>query len=86
MPAFATEKSSVQEPILKYSGNLGWEFITREDALRLRGGETGLILRQVFSEQLMKLNSVFANLETSNSVIKRLEETIGATIEGNLKV
>lgn len=34
----------------------------------------------------MKLNSVFANLETSNSVIKRLEETIGATIEGNLKV
>lgn len=86
MPAFVSEKSSVQDPILKYSDELGWKYLTQEDALRLRGGETGLILRQVFSEQLMKLNSDFANLETANSIIKRLEETIGATIEGNLKV
>ena len=86
MPAFATEKSSVQEPIMRYSKELGWKILNQEDALRLRGGETGLILRQVFSEQLIRLNSDFANLETANIVIKRLEETIGPSIEGNLRV
>ena len=86
MPAFATEKSSVQEPIIKYSEELGWKFLNQEDALRLRGGETGLILKQVFSEQLMRLNSDFANLETANIVIKRLEESTPPTIEGNLRV
>ena len=86
MPAFVTERSSVQEPIIKYSGELGWNYITQDDALRLRGDETGLILRQVFTEQVIHLNSDFANLETANAVIKRLEETISATIEGNLRI
>ncbi len=86
MPAFATEKFSVQEPIIKYCRGVGWNYLNQDDALRFRGGETGLILRQKFSEQILRLNSDFANLETANIVIKRLEESIGATIEGNLKV
>lgn len=85
MSAFATEKSSVQEPIINYSKELGWKFLSQDDALRLRGDETGLILRQVFSEQIIRLNSDFANLETANILVKRLEETINPSIEGNMK-
>lgn len=86
MPSFGSEKASVQDPIIKYSNELGWKYISQDDALRLRGGETGLILRQIFTGQVIRLNSDFANLETTNAIIKRLEETISADIEGNLKV
>ena len=51
----------------------------------MRCGETGIILRETFSSQIIKLNSDFANLETANIIIKRLENTITATIEGNEK-
>ena len=85
MPSFATERSSVQNPIIEYSTHIGWNYLSPDDALRMRGGETGLILRDVFSSQVIKLNSDFANLETANIIIKRLENSITATIEGNEK-
>jgi type I restriction enzyme R subunit len=85
MPSFATERSSVQNPIIEYASQIGWKYLDIDDALRMRGGETGLILRDVFSSQVIKLNSDFANLETANIIIKRLENTITATIEGNEK-
>lgn len=86
MRAFATERSSVQNPIIEYSGQIGWTYLSPDDAVRMRGGETGLILRQIFTSQVIRLNSDFADLETANIIIKRLENSISATIEGNLKV
>ena len=86
MPPFATERSSVQNPIIEYSKEIGWKYLDPDDALRMRGGETGLVLREIFTDQMVKLNSDFANLETSNTIMKRLEETISPSIEGNLKV
>ena len=85
MPSFTTERSSVQNPIIEYATQIGWKYLDPDDALRMRGGETGLILRDVFSSQVIKLNSDFANLETANIIIKRLENSITATIEGNEK-
>ena len=86
MPAFASEKSSVQNPIIEYARQIGWKYLSPNDALRMREGETGLILKQVFSSQIIKLNSDFnANLETANTIIKRLENSIAANIEGNQK-
>ena len=85
MPSFVTERSSVQKPIIEYSTQIGWNYLNPDDALRMRGGETGLILRDIFSSQVMRLNSDFANLETANIIIKRLENSITATIEGNEK-
>ena len=85
MPSFVTERSSVQNPIIEYSIQIGWNYLSPDDALRMRGGETGLILRDVFSSQVIRLNSDFANLETANIIIKRLENSITATIEGNEK-
>ena len=85
MPAFATERSSVQNPIIEYATQIGWSYLSPDDAVRMRSGETGLILRQIFSSQVIRLNSDFANLETANIIVKRLENTITATIEGNQK-
>ena len=85
MPSFATERSSVQNPIIEYAKQIGWNYLKPDDAVRMRCGETGIILRETFSSQIIKLNSDFANLETANIIIKRLENTITATIEGNEK-
>ena len=85
MPSFATERSSVQNPIIEYAKQIGWTYLKSDDAVRMRCGETGIILRETFSSQIIKLNSDFANLETANIIIKRLENTIQATIEGNEK-
>ena len=85
MPAFATERSSVQKPIMEYATQIGWSYLSPDDVVRMRGGETGLILKQIFSSQIIRLNSDFANLETANIIVKRLESSITADIEGNEK-
>lgn len=85
MASFAGERSSVQKPIIEYTTQIGWNYIDRYEALRMRGDETGLILRDVFIQQVVKLNSDYANLETANEIIKRLENTISTDIKGNEK-
>ena len=85
MSSFVTERSSVQNPIIEYAKQIGWTYLKPDDAVRMRCGETGLILRDVFSSQVIRLNSDFADLETANIITKILENTIPATIEGNEK-
>ncbi len=97
MAGLGGERSSVQNPIIKYtcepSGEwktgekegkysaLGWEYVSPDDALRLRGGETGFIFKEIFINQIKKLNP-FVSDEVVQEIIKRLER-IPPTIEGN---
>ena len=37
-----SERSAVQNPMLKYAQEIGWEYVKPDDALALRGGDTGL--------------------------------------------
>jgi hypothetical protein len=39
------ETSSVQNPLILYATEIGWTYISQEDALTLRGGETGLVFK-----------------------------------------
>ena len=32
------ERGDVQNPLIKYATNVGWEYISPDEALRLRGG------------------------------------------------
>jgi len=80
------ERSSVQNPILRYAQRIGWTYLTPDDSLRLRGGETGLIHRELFTRQLMKFNSDFADRETANSFIKKFETEIKPDIGGNFEI
>ena len=101
MSKLGGEKKSVQEPIIQYvqepsaeyaaqNGdgvfpNLGWQYVNPDEALRLRGGETHIVFREIFVSQLQKLNSDFADHLMAEDIIKKIE-TVPATIEGNFTV
>ena len=94
------ERHAVQQPILDYACEessayrtqdgrrvvfeLGWEYVSPEDALGLRGGETGLVFRDVFVRQMQRLNPGVVDHVAAEDLIKRLER-IPPTVEGNLQ-
>ncbi len=93
------EKGAVQNRIIKYVQEphaeftdfkgrkillkLGWKYINQLEAIRLREGETGFLFRDIFIDQLHKLNPKFMNAALARDLIKSIER-IPATIEGNL--
>jgi len=100
MPKLGSEKYSVQETLINYvtepsaeyvssSGlkiflNLGWQYVSPAEAVKLRGGETGLLFKEVFKSQLIKLNSPFIIEDHIDQLITKLEK-LPARIEGNLE-
>jgi type I restriction enzyme, R subunit len=83
--AFGGERKAVQDPLLRYAEEAGWTRLSPEDAVRLRGGNTGLILSDVFTEQIQKLNPGVVDRHKAEEVAKRLK-TVSPSIEGNLDV
>ncbi len=97
MREFGSERYSVQEPIIRYvcepsaeylthEGerfllNLGWEYVSPKEALKLRGDERGFVFRDTLHSQLNKLNN-FITPELAKELIKKIER-IPANIEGN---
>jgi type I restriction enzyme R subunit len=71
-----TERSAVQNPMLKYAREIGWEYVRPEDALRLRGGDTGLYFADVLEERLLRLNQ-----DVLDRVILALDELFRAMLE-----
>lgn len=47
---------AVQEPILKYAQEIGWKYVSPDEAVRLRNGKTGIVFRDIFIEQMKRLN------------------------------
>ena len=84
MGKFGAETSSVQDPLVKYACQIGWEEISSDEALKLRGGETGLILKDVFIKQITQLNP-FITREMAEELITKIEK-LPTGIEGNLQV
>lgn len=76
-----SEQSAVQNPMIKYAGEIGWEVITREDATALRGGEAGLYFTDLLRDRLLRLND-FLTEDLAGEVIRRLG-LLQASIEGN---
>ena len=66
------ERGSVQNPIIRYAKEIGWEQLSQDDALRMRGGQEGIILRDVFFKQVQLLNSDFMDNVLAEEVIKKL--------------
>ncbi|MCX7908727.1 MAG: HsdR family type I site-specific deoxyribonuclease [Ignavibacteria bacterium] len=95
---FGSEKFSVQNPIVNYVCeptaeyqipnrekfllNLGWEYIGPDEATRLRGGETRLIFKDIFLEQIKKINN-FMSEDLCVDLLRKIEQ-IHPTINGNL--
>lgn len=76
-----SERSSVQNPMLCYAEQIGWKYVPPSDALRLRGGETGLYFSEVFKTQLQRLNP-FIDAERASEILRRLS-LLQSSIEGN---
>ena len=85
MSLLGGERGAVQNPTIKYATEVGWEYIDRDEALRLRGGETGLVFRDLFISQVVKLNPDFLTEDMAGELIRRLE-VVPPNIQGNLDV
>ncbi len=84
MTKLGNERSSVQNTLIRYACEIGWEYLKPEDAKRLRRGESGLILRDVFRDKIDELNKGFMDLNMIDDLIKRIED-LPAQIEGNMQ-
>ena len=72
MTKLGGERYSVQNPIINYAQdpsaeyslpdgkkiilNLDWEYVNPNEALRLRGGKSGLVFKEIFIDQIQRLN------------------------------
>ena len=82
MAALSTESKTVEEPLIKYAIQAGWEYVIPKAALNLRKGETGKWFYSVLRESLIKLNSDFLNEGNVNELIQKMDN-ISDTMEGN---
>lgn len=83
MPKLGGERSSVQNTLIRYACEVGWEYVKPEEAERLRGGRTGLIFKEVFADRLARMNDFIDSIMIEDK-IKELER-LPARIEGNLQ-
>jgi len=66
------ERSAVQNPLITYATEIGWEYISPDEALRLRGGNTGFVFKNIFVNQMQRLNPFMDHIH-AEEIIKSLE-------------
>jgi type I restriction enzyme R subunit len=79
-----SERRSVQEPLIHYAVEAGWEYLPPEEALRLRRGEGGAVLHEVLVRKLQRLNPGVVDTTRAEELIRRLTH-VRPNIEGNLE-
>jgi type I restriction enzyme R subunit len=78
-----TETLAVQLPMLRYAQEIGWTRVDEAEALRRRGGETGRVFVQRFTDQFSKLNAADGlNGAHAAEVLRRLQD-LPPRIDGN---
>src|SRR5215472_14719310 len=77
-----SERSAVQNPMLKYAQEIGWDYVKPDDALVLRGGDTGLYFSGILEAQLVRLNPGVVDLSRTPDILRRLT-LLRPNIEGN---
>ena len=84
MTRLGAERAAVQNPLVKYATEAGWTYVTREDAERMRRGESGVLLHDVFLAQAQKLSPGIVDGVRAAELAKRLER-LPPRIDGNLE-
>ena len=78
-----SERSAVQEPMLKYADEIGWQSVSSSEAMGMRGGDaTALCFFHVLKSQLLKLNRGIVDGSNCAEVMRRLG-LLNATLTGN---
>ncbi len=78
-----SERSAVQDPMLKYADEIGWQYIAPSDARRMRGGDTNAsYFTDVLKTQLFKLNKGVVDDSNYDDVMRRIS-LLKPTLDGN---
>ena len=77
-----SERSAVQDPMLQYAAEIGWESISASEAMRMRRGDTRCYFDDVLEAQLMKLNEGILDESLCKEIMRRLN-LLNSTLEGN---
>jgi type I restriction enzyme R subunit len=67
-----SERTAVQDPMLRYAEAIGWDYVPPTEALRQRGGEAGIFFTDVLRERLLKLNPGIVDGPRADSIIRQL--------------
>ena len=84
MEKIGTEASTVQYPIIRYAVDIDWEYLKPEEALYLRGGEGGLLLKEIFLTQIQRLNLGIVDYTRTENLAKRITRVL-PRIEGTFE-
>lgn len=79
----ASERGAVQSPFLGYARDAGWIRVSRDEALELRGDESGVFFTDVLIDRLQALNRGVVTLDRAQDVVHGLARTL-PTLHGNL--
>jgi len=78
-----SERSAVQEPMLKYADEIGWQSISSSEVMQMRGGDTAVLyFPDILKAQLLKLNKGVIDDSNCADVLRQLG-LLNATLEGN---
>ena len=78
-----SERSAVQEPMLKYADEIGWQSVSQSEAMGMRGGDTAaLCFLDTLKSQLLKLNKGIVDDSNCAEVMRKLG-LLNATLTGN---
>lgn len=77
-----SERSAVHNPMIRYAQQIGWTYVRPEEALRLRGGESGRFFTEVLGAQLIALNAGVVDTGRAAEVIRQLS-LLNPTIQSN---
>jgi type I restriction enzyme R subunit len=79
-----SERTAVQQPLLNYATDIGWECINRNSAANMRGNDSAIYFVTVLDSQLRHLNPRTLDENRATDIIRRLK-LLNPTIEGNRK-
>ena len=77
-----SERAAVQNPMLKYADEIGWQSISASEAIRMRRGDTECYFADVLKAQLMKLNRRVLDESRCGEILRQLT-LLRPTLEGN---
>ncbi|MBI4682995.1 MAG: type I restriction endonuclease subunit R, partial [Nitrospirae bacterium] len=85
MPNLDNERATVQNPLVKYAVDIGWVYLSQDEALTQRQGESGLFLYETLRRKLIDLNPGIITIDNADAIIGRIE-SVRNNIEGNCEV
>ena len=84
-PSLGSERAAVQNPLVAYAVEIGWAYLSPDQALTLRRGESGTLLYAALRDKLISLNPGIVTVNNVDEVIATIEN-VRMGIEGNAEV